>query len=93
MPYSNSSFNCDINLSQYNSKIINLPLYHDGEIKELSKAPFFCIYLKENSLKTCNMSNIKLKNFNELGAILSNYIKFMLNLKIYYVAEAEVYRI
>ena len=92
MPYSNINFNCDINLSKYNSNIINLPLYHNGKVKELSKAPFFCIYLKKGCLNNIN-TNTNINSFYELGLFLSNYIKYILNFKIYYIAEAEVERI
>jgi len=94
MPYSNVVFDADINLSKYNTNILNLPIYHDGKIKELSKAPFFCLYVKQGVLNNFNDDvTININTFNELIFILSDYIKFILNLKIYYVAEIEVYRV
>ncbi len=93
MPYSNSTFDADINLSKYNTNILNLPIYHDGKIKELSKAPFFCLYIKQGVLDNFEDINVSINSFNELIFILSDYIKFILNLKIYYVAEIEIYRV
>lgn len=50
VPYASSFFDCDVNPSKHHNNIINMPIFHDGEILELSFAPFFCAYIKRDVL-------------------------------------------
>lgn len=91
VPFANQDYECDVNLSAHHKNIINVPLYHNGEYTELSFAPFFCVYIKR---ETYNMSlglDAELGRHFRSDMIYCNYVRAVLNQKIYHVSEARVY--
>lgn len=92
MPYSTSTFPCDIALSSHNTKIVNMSLYNSGECYELSVAPFFCMYVKRElmeNIKEVNLSDTD--NSYDFIGILSSYVYEFTNYSIYYVSNARAY--
>lgn len=48
VPYASSFFDCDVNPSKHHNNIINMPIFHDGEILELSFCTFLlCLYKRD----------------------------------------------
>lgn len=90
VPYAHGDYWCDITPSKYRKNIINVPLFHNGEILELNLAPFFCTYVKRDILNAHGNLNVDLgKHYHSLR-LFSEYVRHILNLKIYHVSEAIV---
>lgn len=91
VPFAQKDVECDVNLSNHHKNIINVPLFHNGEYTEISFAAFFCVYIKRD---TYNMSlglDAELGRHFRSDMIYCNYIRKVLNQKIYHVSEARVY--
>ncbi|RAP47570.1 MAG: hypothetical protein BZ135_02030 [Methanosphaera sp. rholeuAM6] len=91
VPFAHKDIECDVNLSAHHKNVINVPLFHNGEYTELSFAPFFCVYIKRD---TYNMSiglDAELGRHFRSDMIFCNYIRTVLNQKIYHVSDARVY--
>ena len=91
VPYASSFFDCDVNPSKHHNNIINMPIFHDGEILELSFAPFFCAYIKRDVLNNSVGLDAELGRHYRSDRIFSAYIRHVLNLKIYHVSNAIVF--
>ena len=91
MPYAYKYFECDATPSRAYQKIINMPLFYDGEILELNFAPFFCTYIKRE------VYNKTLGLTPEFGGpmcsdvIFSDFVRHYLQLKIFQSPDAYVY--
>lgn len=91
VPFAQKDVECDVNLSNHHKNIINIPLFHNGEYTEVSFAAFFCVYIKR---ETYNMSiglDAELGRHFRSDMIYCNFIRTVLNKKIYHVSEARVY--
>lgn len=91
VPYANHLINCDANPSKAHNNIINAPLFHDGEVLELSFAPFFCTYIKRDVLNKSLMLDAELGRHYRSDRIFSNFVKFVLNQKIYHISKSRVF--
>ncbi|MGB9980380.1 glycosyltransferase [Methanobacterium sp.] len=91
VPYANPRYECDVNLSAHHENIINVPIFHSGESVELSFAPFFCVYIKREVLDHSMGLDAELGRHYRSDRIFCNYIRHVMNLKIYHVARAIVY--
>lgn len=91
VPYADPKYDCDVNLSIWHSNIINVPLFHSGNVLELSFAPFFCVYIKRDVLNSSVGLDPELGRHYRSDRIFCDYIRHVMNLKIYHVADAIVY--
>lgn len=91
VPHAANNYWCDITPSRIRKNIINIPVFYDGEILELSYAPFFCTYIKRNVVNSINF-NFKTDDDYEAMVLLSEYVRLVLNLKVYHVSDVVVYK-
>ena len=91
VPYADPKYDCDVNLSIWHSNITNVPLFHSGNVLELSFAPFFFVYIKRDVLNSSVGLDPELGRHYRSDRIFCDYIRHVMNLKIYYVADAIVY--
>lgn len=91
VPYATSIFECDVNPSIHHQNIINMDLYHDGELLEMSFAPFFCTYIKREMLdKTLGLDAQSGRHYRS-DRVFSEYVRKIMNQKIIHVSDAVVY--
>ena len=91
VPFAYPQYECDVNLSAAHANIINVPVFHSGRVVELSFAPFFCVYIKREVLDKSVGLDPEYGRHYRSDRIFCNYIRHMMNLKIYYVEKAVVY--
>ena len=91
VPFAYSEYECDVNLSAVHENIVNVPVFHSGRVLELSFAPFFCVYIKRDVLNSSVGLDAEFGRHYRSDRIFCNYIRHMMNLKIYYIADAIVY--
>lgn len=91
VPYANPEYEVDVNLSAHHSNIRNVPIFHSGDILELNFAPFFCVYIKRDVLNNSVGLDAEFGRHYRSDRIFCNYIRHVMNLKIYHVAQAIVY--
>ncbi|MBE6140583.1 MAG: glycosyltransferase [Firmicutes bacterium] len=91
VPYATNIFECDVNPSKHHNNIINVPIFHDGEILELNFAPFFCVYIKRDVLNNSFGLDAELGRHYRSDRIFSDYVKHVMGLKIYHTSNAVVY--
>lgn len=80
---------CWLDVMPYGN-ILNIPIFFNGEILELKHSPFFCTYLKREVFDSIRDVSFNFKSSEDYMHILSEYVKKVLNLKIYHVSEANV---
>ncbi len=91
VPFAQKDNECDVNLSNHHKNIINTPLFHNGEYTEVSFAPFFCVYIKRDTYNKSVGLDAELGRHFRSDMIYCNYIRTVLNQKIYHVSDARVY--
>ncbi len=91
VPHAYPQYDCDVNLSAAHENIINVPVFHSGRVVELSFAPFFCVYIKRDVINNSVGLDAEYGRHYRSDRIFCNYIRHMMNLKIYYIEEAKVY--
>lgn len=91
VPFAYPQYECDVNLSAAHANIINVPVFHSGRVVELSFAPFFCVYIKREVLDKSVGLDPEYGRHYRSDRIFCNYIRHMMNLKIYYVEKAVVF--
>lgn len=91
VPFAYPQYECDVNLSNAHSNIINVPVFHSGKVVELSFAPFFCVYIKKDVLNNSMGLDAEYGRHYRSDRIFCNYLRHMMNLKVYYIQEAVVY--
>ena len=90
VPYAHADYWCDITPSIYNKNIKNVPLFHNGKVLELNMAPFFCTYIKRDVFnKSCGF-NLQLGKHYHSVRLFSEFIRNILNLKIYHISDSIV---
>lgn len=89
VPYLDTRRNCDIIVSNHFKNNINIPLFYDGEYLELNFAQFFCIYMKREVYDNSIKINSELNSINSRS--FYNYVKHILNKKIYLISKAIVF--
>ena len=91
VPYANPQYMCDVNLSAHHKNVINLPLYHNGIYTEVSFVAFFCVYIRRDVYdKSLGLDAENGRHYRS-DVIYSNFIRNVLNYKIYHVSNAIVY--
>jgi len=91
VPYANFHYECDVTPSRTHRNIINVPLFHDGELLELNFAPFFCTYIKRDVYDRSLGLDSELGRHYRSDRIFSNFVRHVLKLKIYQTSYAMVY--
>ncbi|UTB33060.1 MAG: glycosyltransferase [Methanobacterium sp. ERen5] len=91
VPYASSNYECDVNLSGLFNNMLNLPLFHSGKYVELSFAPFFCVYIRNDVIKNSVGLDAEYGRHYRSDRMYCNYIRHVMNLKIYHTSEANVY--
>ncbi|MEE3419043.1 MAG: glycosyltransferase, partial [Methanosphaera sp.] len=91
VPFALKNRDCDVNLSANHKNIINVPLFHNGEFTEVSFAPFFCVYIKRETYNKSIGLDAELGRHFRSDMIYCNYVRTVLNEKIYHVSDAIVY--
>lgn len=91
VPYANPQFECDVTPSKEHHNIINMPLFHDGELLELNFVPFFCTYIKRNVYNKTLGLDPELGRHYRSDRIFSDFIRHILGLKIYQEPDAYVH--
>ena len=91
VPYSMDWSECDINLSCHHSNVKEMPLLHDGEILDLSFAPFFCAYIKREIWNGVGGIDYALGRHYRSDRIMCEAIITLLKKRIIYVAGARVW--
>lgn len=91
VPFAYPQFECDVNLSNAHNNIINVPVFHSGTVVELSFAPFFCVYIKRDVLNDSLGLDPEHGRHYRSDRVFCNYIRHIMNLKVYYVEAAVVY--
>ena len=91
VPFAYPQYECDVNLSNAHANIINVPVFHSGRVVELTFAPFFCVYIKRDVLDNSVGLDPEYGRHYRSDRIFCNYLRHMMNLKVYYIEEAVVY--
>lgn len=91
VPYANPNYECDVNLSWLFNNTINMPLFHAGKVVELNFAPFFCVYINREVLDASVGLDAEYGRHYRSDRIFCNYIRHVMNLKIYHIYDAKVY--
>ena len=91
VPYANFHYECDVTPSMAHDNIIVDSLFHDGEILELNFAPFFCTYIKREVYNSSLGLDPELGRHYRSDRIFSNFVRHVLQLKIYHTSDATVY--
>ena len=91
VPYASAGFDCDVNPSAHHKNIVNMDNFHDGESLELSFAPFFCTYIKRDVLDKSFGLDAELGRHYRSDRIFSEYVRHVMNYKIFHVTDAIVY--
>jgi len=91
VPYANPEYACDVNLSVHHRNVINLPLFHKGEVVELSFAPFFCVYIKREILDRSLGLDAELGRHYRSDRIFCDYVRHVMGLRIYQLSSAVVH--
>lgn len=91
VPYADNNFECDVTPSKLHHNIINMPTFHDGNLLELNFAPFFCTYIKRDIYNKTLGLDSELGRHYRSDRIFSDFIRHILQLKIYQSPNAFVY--
>lgn len=91
VPYASPIHECDVNPSQHHDNIFKIPIFHDGQVLELSFAPFFCTYIKRDVLNNSEGLDAELGRHYRSDRIFSEYVRHIMGLKIYHISDAHVY--
>jgi glycosyltransferase involved in cell wall biosynthesis len=91
VPFANPDQECDVNLSTHHGNVINVPIFHNGNVVEISFAPFFCVYIKRSILNTSLGLDAEFGRHYRSDRIFCDYVRHVMKLKIYHVSKAVVY--
>lgn len=91
VPYADSQFKCDVTPSKIHHNIINIPIFHDGELLELDFAPFFCTYIKREVYNKTLGLDPELGRHYRSDRIFSDFVRHILKMRIYQEPNAYVY--
>ena len=91
VPFANKKNKCDVNLSIKHFNIHSIPLFSNGQKIELSFAPFFSVYIRRDVYKLAGDLDAEHGRHYRSDRIYCDYVRHLLGLKIYYIADAIVY--
>ena len=90
VPYANREYSCDVNLSAHHANIINPPMFNNGEITEISFAPFFCVYIPRHVYSKVGPLDAQYGRHYRSDRIYCDVIRHIHKLKIYHVYQSLV---
>lgn len=91
VPYANKNFECDVTPSKNHMNISKNPIFFDGEILELTFAPFFCTYIKREVYNKTMGLDSEIGRHYVSDRLFCDFIRYILDLKVYQVSNAIVY--
>ena len=91
VPYANKNFECDVTPSRNHTNIYRNPLFFDGDVLELSFAPFFCTYIKREVFNNTIGLDSEIGRHYISDRLFCDFVRYVLNLKVYQVSDAIVY--
>lgn len=91
VPYAVPNFECNTLASVQYNNIVNLNTFYDGEILELNYVPFFCTYIKRDVYNKTAGLNFELTIDGRENSLFNEFIRNVLNLKIYQATNSYVY--
>ena len=91
VPYAVPNFDCDTTPSDYQKNIVNMPIFHNGEVLQLNFSPFFCAYIRRDVFDKSNGIDARLGRHYRSDRIFCDFLTNVMNLKIYHVSRAKVY--
>lgn len=91
VPYANKNFECDVTPSRNHTNISRNPLFFDGDVLELSFAPFFCTYIKREVFNKTIGLDSEIGRHYVSDRLFCDFVRYVLNLKVYHVSDAIVY--
>ena len=91
VPYANSNFECDVTPSRNHANISKNPVFFDGDVLELTFAPFFCTYIKREVYNDSIGLDYEIGRHYVSDRLFCDYVRYILNLKVYQVSDAIVY--
>ena len=77
---------------EIDDNIVKMPLFYDGETLELKVSPFFSTYIKRDILNDSCGFDFKIKDEKETMRLFSDYMRYNMELKIYHICDAKVFR-
>lgn len=90
VPYADPSQPCDVNLSAHHGNIVPPPLLHDGQVLEVSFAPFFCVYIPRETYRRAGPLDAQFGRHYRSDRIYCDVVRHLLGLRIYHVSDACV---
>jgi glycosyltransferase involved in cell wall biosynthesis len=91
VPYANQGFPCDVSISVDYENIVSLPLFHDGNVVELSCTDIYCAYMKREIIEQIVKRNIEFGfNYDSMRSFYE-FVHYVLGKKIYHVSQASVF--
>jgi len=90
-PDSNPSYEADVSLSIHHNNIARIPCFHDGELVELTFAPFFCVYVKRSVLDALHGLDAEFGRHYRSDRVFCNMVHEYLGRRIVYTPRACVY--
>ncbi len=91
VPYANPKFACDVNVSAHHVNVVNAPVFHNGEVLELTYAPFFCAYIKREVMDRVGGLDMVHGRHYRSDRIFCDFVRHVLNMRIYHISEAVVH--
>lgn len=91
VPYANPDFACDVNLSAHHSNITAPTLFNNGEVTELTFAPFFCVYIPRHVYEKVGPLDAQYGRHYRSDRIYCDAVRHIHKLKIYHVYQSLVF--
>lgn len=91
VPYANKNFECDVTPSKNHKNISKNALFFNGDVLELTFAPFFCTYIKREVYNKTLGLDSEIGRHYVSDRLFCDFIRYILNLKIYQISDAIVY--
>lgn len=92
IPYVNPEYPCDANINAVHRNVAHVPLYHNGEVLELSFVPFFCVYIRHDVLEQAgDMLDAEFGRHYRSDRIFCDVVRYIIGKKVCHVASAVVH--
>jgi GT2 family glycosyltransferase len=92
-PEGNGDFECDVSISAHHQNVANVPCFHDGEVVELTFAPFFCVYVKRAVIDELDGLDAEFGRHYRSDRVFCNVVRKRLGMKVLYCPESRVYHL
>ena len=91
VPYANPEFACDVNISAHHLNIASPALFNNGEVVELTFAPFFCVYIPRHVYEKVGLLDAQYGRHYRSDRIYCDSVRHIHKLKIYHVYQSLVF--